>query len=163
MAISILNQNWGLGHPLSPALSTVNLELRLRVCVCNVRKRTRKKKVRSVCYWKKKKWCRDDKKGLQGLRLWGEGGKYNLKLQTGSAHGILPMFHISPIKRNAASETLRPFLTQHRTERGRRGKWQICKSEAGLLSVGRRGGLCAKNSVCSRLDISFSKAFRLAI
>lgn len=88
---------------------------------------------------------------------------YNLKLQTGSAHGILPMFHVSPIKRNAASETLRPFLRPYCTERGLRGKWQICKCEACLLSVGHRGGRCAKNSFCSRLDISFPRTFCLAI
>lgn len=86
---------------------------------------------------------------------------YNLKLQTGSVHGILPMFHVSPIKRNAASETLRSSVAPHRTERGLRGKRQICKCEACLLSVGHRGDCRAKNSFCCRLDISFSQEFLL--
>lgn len=41
-------------------------------------------------------------------------GMQGLKLQTASAHGMLPVLHVSPIKRNAASDTPRAFVTQHK-------------------------------------------------
>lgn len=69
------------------------------------------------------------------------------------------MFHVSPIKRNAASET---EVLLNAQKRGLRGKQQICKCEVCLLSAGHRGGSCAKNLILLSIVHLFSQDFVLS-
>lgn len=64
-------------------------------------------------------------------------------------------------KTKAAPEMQRPLLMQRCTQWAARGATD-CKHDAGLLPA-RRKGLCAKTVYCSRLGISLSMAFCLAI
>lgn len=69
------------------------------------------------------------------------------------------MFHVSPIKRNVASETEEALLNAQKP--GLRGKQQICKCEVCLLSAGRRGGGCAKKLILLSIVHLFSQDFVL--
>lgn len=62
-------------------------------------------------------------------------GMQDLKLQTAPAHGMLPVLHVSPIKRNAASDTPRACVTQHK-QRGAAREGTKCTAVGCVCCLG---------------------------